>query len=74
MLVSHWIDSALLRADDFAQSFVVRGEKMLALIGQAMGRDLGRGSEVFNKALNDAGVAEGEFDEEPEFDELGEAA
>ncbi|MCY3664557.1 MAG: DUF262 domain-containing protein [Gemmatimonadetes bacterium] len=74
VLVSHWIDPALLRADDFAQSFVVRGEKMLALIGQAMGRNLGSGSEVFNKALNDAGVAEGEFDEEPEFDELGEAA
>ena len=74
VLVSHWIDPVLLHANDFAQSFVVRGEKMLALIGQAMGRDLGSGREVFNKALNDAGVAEDEFDEEPEFDELGEAA
>ena len=71
VLVSHWIDPALLQADDFAQTFVKRGEKMLSLIGQAMGRDLGRGREIFSKALTDAGVAEGEFDEEPEFDELG---
>ena len=71
VLLSHWIDPALLRVDDFAQSFVNRGEKMLALIGQAMGRDLGSGRDIFNKALTDAGVAEGEFDEDPEFDELG---
>ena len=74
VLVSHWIDPALLHVDDFAQSFVKRGEKMLSLIGQAMGRDLGSGRDIFNKALTDAGVAEGEFDEEPEFDELGEAS
>lgn len=74
VLLSHWIDPSLLRADDFAQSFVKRGEKMLSLIGQAMGRDLGSGREIFNKALTDAGVAEGEYDEEPEFDELGEAS
>ena len=47
---------------------------MLALIGQAMGRDLGSGQEVFRNALQDAGVADDEFDEEPEYNELGEAA
>ena len=74
VLESHWIDPALLRIDDFAQSFVRRGEKMLSLIGQAMGRNLGSGRDIFHKALTDAGVAESEFDEEPEFDEFGEAA
>ena len=74
VLESHWIDLDVLRIDDFAQSFVTRGEKMLNLIGHAMGRDLGSGRAVFTKALTDAGVAEGEFDEEPEFDELGEAS
>ena len=74
VLKSHWLDPSLLYADDFAQSFVARGEKMLALIGQAMGRALGSGQEVFRNALQDAGVADDEFDEEPEYNELGEAA
>ena len=74
VLKSHWLDPSLLYADDFAQSFVARGEKMLALIGQAMGRDLGSGREVFLNALHDAGVSEDEFDEEPEYNEYGEAA
>ena len=71
-----------MHADDFAQSFVARGEKMLTLIGQAMGRELGSGEEVFLNALQDAGVvedqearvAEDEYDEEPEYEEYGEAA
>lgn len=74
VLLSHWIDPALLRVDDFAQAFVTRGEKMLDLIGQAMGRDLGSGRDIFNTALTDAGIAEGEYDEEPEFEELGVAS
>ena len=74
VLLSHWIDPVLLRADDFGQSFVARGEKLLALIGQEMGRDLSSGREVFRNTLQEAGVAEDEFDEEPEYDELGEAA
>ena len=74
VLKSHWLEPLLLHADDFAQSFVARGEKMLALIGQAMGRALGSGQEVFRNALQDAGVADDEFDEEPEYNELGEAA
>ena len=61
VLKSHWLEPLLLHADDFAQSFVARGEKMLALIGQAMGRDLGSGQEVFRNALQDAGVADDEF-------------
>ena len=74
VLKSHWLELLLLHSDDFAQSFVARGEKMLALIGQAMGRALGSGQEVFRNALQDAGVADDEFDEEPEYNELGEAA
>ena len=74
VLKSHWLEPLLLHSDDFAQSFVARGEKMLALIGQAMGRALGSGQEVFRNALQDAGVADDEFDEEPEYNELGEAA
>ena len=74
VLKSHWLEPLFLHADDFAQSFVARGEKMLALIGQAMGRALGSGQEVFRNALQDAGVADDEFDEEPEYNELGEAA
>ena len=74
VLRSHWLDPTFLRDDDFASSFVARGEMMLKLIGQAMGRRLDSGRDVFYNALQDAGVNEGEFDEEPEFDELGEAA
>ena len=74
VLVSHWIDPELLRADDFTQSFVARGEAMLGLIGRAMDRPIDSGEEVFRNALRDAGVAADEFDEEPEYNELGEAA
>ena len=90
VLRSHWLDPCLLHADGFAQSFVARGEKMLALIGQSMGRDLGSGEEVFLNALREAGVAgdeeervtedeearvvEDEYEEEPEYEEYGEAA
>ena len=90
VLRSHWLDPCLLHADDFAQSFLARGKKMLTLIGQAMGRELGSGEEVFLNALREAGVAEDEearvtgdeearvvqdeYDEEPEYEEYGEAA
>ena len=74
VLKSHWLDPCLLRADDFAQSFAARGEAMLKLIGQAMGRDLGNGREVLLNALHDAGVGEDEFDEEPEYNEFGEVS
>ncbi|MDE2846314.1 MAG: DUF262 domain-containing protein [Gemmatimonadota bacterium] len=74
VLESHWIDPALLHENDFAQSFVKRGEMMLSLIGQAMGRDLGSGRDIFTKALTDAGVAEGDFDDEDEFGEFGVAS
>ena len=74
VLKSHWLDPCLLHADDFVQSFVARGEAMLKLIGQAMGRDLSSGREVLLNALHDAGVGEDEFDEEPEYNEFGEVA
>ena len=82
VLNSHWLEPSLLCADDFAQSFVARGEKMLELISKAMGRELVSGEEVFLNALREAGViedeearvADDEYDEEPEYEEYGEAA
>ena len=74
VLKSHWLEPTFLHADDFAQSFVARGEAMLKLIGRAMGRNIDGGRVVFRNALHDAGVDESEFDEEPEYDEFGEAA
>ena len=56
-LLTHWISPEPLETDGFADCFVERGEAMLGLIGRAMGRDLGSGSEVFVQALQSAGLA-----------------
>ena len=73
ILKSHWLGPRTLEQDDFAQSFVERGESMLRLIGQAMGRDLGSGRDVFEEALRSAGSADpNPVDVEPEFDAIGE--
>lgn len=73
-LVSHWISPTLLAADDFAGCFVDRGSAMLELIGQAMGKPLPLGREVFWNALTSAGFVE-EFDQpEDEHDAVGELA
>ena len=87
VLQAHWLDPLTLEQDKFAQSFVERGEAMLRLIGDAMGKNLGSGREVFENALRSAGIATVQevyaptetgdytdaFDDEPEFDDLGEA-
>lgn len=81
---AHWLEPNHLREDDFAAFFVSRGESMLSLIGNAMGRNLGSGRAVFLSALQSAGlvteptkdVVSGlidEIEEVEEFDELGEA-
>ncbi len=74
VLASHWIDADLLRGDRFAEFFVQRGESMLELIGQAMGKSLPGGREAFWNALTSAGFVE-EFDQpEDEHDTVGEGA
>ena len=70
LLESHWLHVDHLSSDDFAASFVARGEAILGLIGNAMGRDLGRGRGVFLSALQSAGHADRYVDDEVEFDEI----
>ena len=55
VLRSHWINRDLLAKDQFAECFVERGEAMLELIGQAMGKQLSGGRGVFWSALESAG-------------------
>ena len=84
VLRAHWLEPNHLRQDDFTAFFVARGESMLSLIGNAMGRNLGSGRTVFLSALRSAGlvteptesVVSGlidDIEEVEEFDELGEA-
>ena len=73
ILRTHWLDIRTLEKDDFSKSFIERGETMLNMIGKAMGRELGSGRDVFENALQTAGYEEtATFDEEEEFDEIGE--
>ena len=58
ILQAHWLNPILLRADDFAESFMQRGEAMMGLIGKAMGKQLPGGREVFRSALARDGLAE----------------
>ncbi|MDE2802134.1 MAG: DUF262 domain-containing protein [Chloroflexota bacterium] len=73
VLSSHWLDKSQLDDDKFAESFLTRGEFMLKLIGDAMGRDLGNGRSVFLEALDKAGFQDSFLEEEEEPDEIGEA-
>lgn len=84
ILSAHWVEPDYLRQDDFASFFVGRGEAMLSLIGNAMGRDLGGGRDVFLNALYSAGVAVAntggdagwlvdDVEEDEEFDKMGDA-
>ncbi len=88
VLDSHWINSDLLEADKFAECFVQRGEAMLDLIGNAMGKRITGGRETLWATLVSVGFTKPpevsepssvEFDsdyvaDEIEFDELGEAS
>ena len=77
-LEAHWLNPRHLEANNFRDSFMERGEALLRLIGQAMGRDSGSGREVFRKALQDALSSGGYFesfqDEEPEYNAMGDDA
>ena len=87
VLQTHWLNPNLLESDRFADCFVARGQAMLDLIGEAMGRSLGSGREVFTQTLQNAGlyvaatqltVESGSeleaqvIDDEDEFDDLGD--
>ena len=89
VLETHWLNPELLESDNFAKCFVERGEAMLKLMGDAMGKEITGGRETFWAALRSAGVAvppeataiheaepsvEEPDDDEEEFDALGEAA
>lgn len=87
-LRAHWLNPDLLTADQFAEGFVARGEAMLELIGQAMGKPLSGGRSVFWSALASAGFVNEtaelvespsglveEYDEpDDDHDEIGEGA
>ena len=55
----HWLKPGLLRADNFGESFVERGQEMFKLISKAMGREIVDGREVFRDTLNSFGVRTG---------------
>ena len=83
VLESHWINPGPLRSDNFAVSFVQRGEAIMNLIGEVMGKDLSDGGGVFQNALYRAGLWEPvelegpveEYEEiDEEFDLVGEIA
>ena len=75
VLRSHWLLPELLFTDQFVDCFVERGQAMLALIGEAMGKSMPDGREVFLNALNSAGIEKSldEFDDpEDEHDAVGD--
>ena len=65
ILRSHWLNPELLAADQFADCFVERGEAMLKLIGQAMGKAIPSGRESFSSALSSVEIEQqlDEFDD-----------
>lgn len=87
-LRAHWLNPDLLAADQFAECFVERGEAMLELIGQAMGKPLSVGRGVFWSTLESAGFVNEtaelvpspaglveEYDEpDDDHDEIGQGA
>ena len=66
VLLSHWIDPDLLRGDSFGECFVKRGNEMLTLIGEAMGKSLPTGQDVFEGVLKNNGLLD-EMTEIPEI-------
>lgn len=56
VLAEHWIEPNLLRSDSFDKCFVDRGEEMLKLVGDAMGKALPSGRDVFESVLKNAGI------------------
>ncbi len=62
VLKTHWLDPDSLEADKFGECFEKRGEEMLKLIGEVMGKTISGGSEVFRTALRDGGLPDLEAD------------
>ena len=73
ILRRHWITPEHLRADSFADLFLARGQKMLGLIGQAMGKPMADGAQPFRRALDSAGI-EPFLGEDRDYDDVGYAA
>lgn len=66
VLRSHWVNPGALSSDDFAKHFEERGEELLRLIGEAMGKPMPNGNDAFREALHSAGIADEPDDEEDE--------
>ena len=64
----HHMDINHLKSDDFVEFFVERGKSLMRLIGDAMGKELPDGEEVFRNALETANlrVETDEYDDEEE--------
>lgn len=75
VLWSHWVNPGNLSSDDFAKHFEERGEELLQLIGEAMGKPMSSGRDAFRETLHSARRADDadEFDgeEDEEHDPLG---
>ena len=71
VLRSHSINPVALANNDFAEFFVERGEALLQLIGNAMGKQLPSGKEVFAEALSNSGFNVEFVDDEVEYDPTG---
>ena len=74
ILKSHWIEPGLLEKDLFGDCFVERGQAMLDLINRTMGKPAVDGRQVFRDALDSAGLAEQDSDDEVEYDPIGDSA
>ena len=75
ILESHWIDVDSLENDRFGDCFVARGQAMLDLISQTMGKSAVDGRQVFRNALDSAGLTGEQYDsdDDVEYDAIGES-
>ena len=74
-LMSHWLDPEKLEANDFGESFVARGQAMLDLVNDVMGKPRSDGRRIFRMALSASGYASDTDDiDEVDYDPIGEDA
>ena len=74
ILKAHWIDADGLEKDDFRHCFVERGQAMLDLISQTMGKPPVDRRQVFRDALESIGFdAAQDDDDDTEYDPAGES-
>ncbi len=74
ILESHWIAPCLLETDQFGECFVKRGQAMLDLVNGTMGKPIVDGRQVFDNALDSAGLTTEQDDDEAEYDPIGDRA